>query len=115
MSLIAVNLPSLWFLLSQMSRPESFFRSMQRLGSQGSRASPGSSKVASWHARGSTFDKYSRPTSSSEHAQLPIHSAEEKSVEAYVMHGKDEESPPPSLPEGKIGVTDRISQTSRFA
>ena len=114
LSLIAVNLPSLWFLFSKISKPQSFLGSVRSMASLCSYRSRGSSGRVNTRNREHSLYKNQNTTTTSEQSRLATDNANDKLVEAYAMHRKDEESPPPPLPEGKISVTDRVHQGSDF-
>ena len=105
--LVAVNLPSLWFLFSKI-KPESVLRSVRSMISLGSNRS-----VASDKSKGGTQlsplslgKDQINPSSSQTH----LASADTQSVQTYANFEYEEDGPP--MPLGKIQVTGRISQSA---
>ena len=109
LSLIAVNLPSLWFLVGKVN-PESVLRSvrsMLSLSSQHSRTGAGANDAHSYPL--SLNKNHSLSSSSHSHLTRP----DAQYVEAYAMHDlKGHEHAHPPLPPGRIQVTDRIVQSA---
>ena len=108
LSLIAVNLPSLWFLFSKVT-PESVLRSVRSMISLGSERSASSVDKKGSHAYSSPPGK-NRSLSSSSHSHF-VH-PEAQSIETCAMHDIEDVGYKPPLPLGKIHVTDRISQST---
>ena len=107
LSLIAVNFPSLWYLLSHTS-PEKMLQSLQSIISLRSERSAGSGHgEASPNRQPSHYDK--RSASSSSHSHILQHDA--LHMESYVMRDledKDESY----LQRGKIHITGPVSHSA---
>lgn len=107
LSLIAVNLPSLWGLLTKTG-PERILRSVRSIFSrrprQSSVTSMGKSRLRSRLFSLSNNEAVSI-SSSSHVAHLKA-----RSTEIYAMHDIDEESHGTHLPQGQIQITDEITQ-----
>lgn len=99
MSLIAVNLPSIWYLFAKI-KPESVLRSVRSIISL-----PSSSHSKSSHAP----DK-SRNHSSSSISYLAH--PEGQTLETYAMHDIDDGAGVPPVPYGNIGVKATFTQTA---
>ena len=107
LSLIAVNLPSFWYLLSHTS-PEKMLRSLQSIISLRFERSAGSGHGgASPNRQPSHYDK--RRISSSSHSHILQHDA--LHMESYIMRDledKDESY----LQRGKIHITEPMSHSA---
>lgn len=107
LSLIAVNLPSLWFLFSKVS-PESVLRSVRSMISLGSDRS-----AASHHGRGGAAQSYpsslAKKQSNSNSSQSHFAHPDAQCVQSYAMHDLEHKEHGPKTPTGGIRVTDRIS------
>ena len=97
LSLIAVNLPSLW-CLSDKIKPENILRSVRSMISLRSGRS-----IASQSSLGKTPGL---PNSQSYLAR-----PEDQSIETYAMHEIEDAQPSQQLPAAKIQITNRIYQT----
>lgn len=109
LSLIAVNLPSIWCLFAKV-KPESIRRSVRGIFSVHSRQSyttsmgkPGS------HSRLSSLSNNETVFTSS-----PSHSGHPKaqSIETYAMYDINERDQGARLPQGQIQITDTITQSA---
>lgn len=108
LSLIAVNLPSLWYLLTKV-KPESILRSVRSMISLRSQRSATSSNKQGSHSPLSSLGKNGHvPSSSQSHFAHP----EAQFTETYAMHDVEDEHRRPQLPLGKIQITDSISQSA---
>ncbi|MCJ1265965.1 hypothetical protein MMC22_005847 [Lobaria immixta] len=109
LSLIAVNLPSLWCLFTKV-KPESILRSVRGRFSLHSRQ-PYTTSVGKpgLHSRLSSLSNNEPVLTSS-----PSHSGHPKvqSIETYAMYDIDERDQGARLPQGQIQITDRITQSA---
>lgn len=109
LSLIAVNLPSIWCLFTK-SKPESILRSVRGRFSLHSRQ-PYTTSVGKpgLHSRLSSLSNNETVLTSS-----PSHSGHPKvqSIETYAMYDIDERDQGARLPQGQIQITDRITQSA---
>ena len=107
--LIAVNLPSLWFLFSKV-KPESVLRSVRSMISLRSNRSAASSQgKGGTQSHPSSLGKNQHDSSSSKtHLALP----DAQSVQTYAMRDLEYEEYGPPMPLGKIQVTGRIFQSA---
>lgn len=107
--LIAVNLPSLWFLFSKV-KPESVLRSVRSMISLRSSRSAASSQVkGETQSHPSSLGKDQNNSSSS---QTHLALADVQSVQTYAMRDLEYEEYGSPMPLGKIQVTGRISQSA---
>ena len=98
LSLIAVNLPSLWFLSSKIN-PENILRSVRNMISL---------RSGRYAASQSSLGKIpGLPSSSQSYLARP----EDPSIETYAMHEIEDAKPSQQLPAAKIQITNRIYQT----
>ena len=107
LSLIAVNLPSLWFLFSEVS-PERVLRSVRSMISLGSDRSAASSYQCKGGAQSypsSPGKKQSNSSSSQSHLAHP----DAQCGQVYAMHDFECKEHDPKSQLGGIRVTDRIS------
>ena len=102
LSLIAVNLPSLWYLLSKTT-PENILRSVRSIISLRSEHSAGHGSV-----QPSRFEKRSNSSSSHSH----ILATDTPYIETHALHDLDENGQGVDLPNGKIHVTEHMSHTA---
>lgn len=110
LSLIAVNLPSLWCLLNKV-KPESVLRSVRSIISLRSKCSANSLNKNGSHSPLSSLSKNGHTQSSSQdHLAHP----ETQSIETYAMHNMEDVHHRPQLPLGKIQLTDSISQSAVY-
>lgn len=110
LSLIAVNLPSLWSLFSTIT-PERILhsvRSMISLRSVPSAGSMGGDGSRRSNRRPSHFDERSHSSSSRSH----VIKSDGHYFETYAMHDQDGREHGSELPLGKIQVTESMSQSA---
>ena len=98
LSLIAVNLPSLWFLFGKINL-ENILRSVRNMISLRSGRSAASQ---------SSLGKIPGLQSSS---QSYLARPEDPSIETYAMHEIEDAKPSQQLPAARIQITNRIYQT----
>ena len=105
LGLIAVNLPSIWGLLTKVS-PEAVLRSVRSLVSLGSRHSGDSRASRTPYKQSKSFP------SNSSNAGIIYKDGKEFNNGAYAMHDVEyaNQHPPPPLPEG-IVVSNSVTQT----
>ena len=109
LSLIAVNLPSLWFLLTKV-KPESFLRSVRSMISLRSDRSAASQAKEGTQSHAPSWLGKNRSISSSSKTHLaPL---DLQSIQTYAMHDIEYEEHGTPKPLGKIQITDRISQSA---
>lgn len=108
LSLIAVNLPSLWCLFTKYQL-ESVLRSVRSILSLRSNVSATSMGKPSSHLPLSSLDKNEGASNSS---QSHFAHLEAQPVETYAMRDIEEGGFGDRLPQGKIQITDRISQSA---
>ena len=102
MSLVAVNLPSVWFLFAQIT-PEKILRSVRSMISLRSR--PSNSSVNKSHA---PYKKESGGSSSNFYLAHPA----TRSLETYAMHDIENGEGVRPLPHGNIEIKETITQTA---
>ena len=107
LSLIAVNLPSLWYLLSHTS-PEKMIRSLQSIISLRSERSASSGHAeASPNRQPSHYDK--RSASRSSHSRILQYDAIH--MQSYVMRDLEDDNES-YLQRGKIHITEQVSHSA---
>lgn len=108
LSLIAVNLPSLWCLFTRYQL-ESVLRSVRSILSLRSNVSATSMGKPRSHSRLPSLDKnLSASNSSQSHLAHP----QTQSIETYAMRDIEEGDFEVQLPQGGIQITDRITQSA---
>ena len=108
LSLIAVNLPSLWCLVNKVQL-ESVLRSVRSMLSLHSSKSATSIGRPRSHVRLPSLSKQESPTDSSQSHTAYL---EAQSTETYALRGIKEADFEDRMPRGGIQVTDRISQSA---
>ena len=109
LSLIAVNLPSLWFLFTNV-KPEHVLRSVRSMMSLRSTRSTTSSRTMRGVQSLPSSLEGKRSHSSSSQSDLAY--PEGNSVQTYATCEVRYEDHGPPMPLGKIQVTDRIDQSA---
>ena len=109
LSLVAVNLPSLWFLLTKVES-DNFLRSFRSMISLHSNRSVDSSRnMGGIHSHPSSLDK-KRSHSSSSQSRLAHPNAD--SFRTYATYDLGYVERGSQMPLDKIQITDRITQSS---
>lgn len=109
LSLIAVNLPSLWFLRQKVS-PESFLRSVRSMTSVRSDRSAASSQGKGDDQRQASWLDKKRSNSNSSRSGLAHPDAH--FIQTHTMRDLEHEEHGPPKPVGNIQITDRISRSA---
>ncbi len=109
LSLIAVNLPSLWFLRNKVS-PESVLRSVRSMVSL--RSNPSAASSQGKGGTQSQSPRLGKKQSNSSSSQSGLAHPDAQSVQAYAMHDLEYEEHGPPKPIGNTQITDRITQSA---
>ncbi len=108
LSLVAVNLPSLWRLFAEIE-PENVIRSVRSMLSL--RSSQSATAVDKPDSRSATLDPTKKHSASNSSQSHLVH-LENESSDTYAMHDIEGAYLEVPLPQGKSQVTDRITQSA---